>query len=176
VRGPAKRLFVAGVLPAEAEQHLVEHIDGVRTAHPELRWVPPARWHLTFEFLGACGPHEHERQSQRWARRAARVEPFEISLASAGAFPHAWNARVLWLGLGGEVQSFTRLAARGQAPHLTLARSREAADLTGLVDELASYAGPAWRVSEIALVESHLRSAGDRGPRYEPLEFFTLGR
>jgi 2'-5' RNA ligase len=138
--------------------------------------VSAARWHLTFEFLGSCGRHEHERQSQRWSRRAARVEPFEISLAAAGAFPHAWNAKVLWVGLGGDVASFGRLAAYGQAPHLTLARSREPADLTGLIDELTSYAGPAWTVSEIALVESHLRSAGDRGPRYEPLEFFSLGR
>jgi len=164
------------MLPADIEQHLGEHIDGVRTAHPELRWVPPARWHLTFEFLGSCGAHEQERQSRRWARRASRVEPFDISLASAGAFPHTWNARVLWAGLGGDVPAFGRLAAHGQAPHVTLARSREPGDLTGLVDELTSYTGPAWTITEIALVESHLRSAGDRGPRYEPLEFFTLGR
>lgn len=172
--GPAKRLFVAAFLPSEAEQHLVEHLDGLRTAHPELRWVRPSRWHLTLEFLGTCGPHEQERQRQRWARRAARAEPFDVRLAGSGAFPHAWNARVLWIGLGGDVAAFGRVAAYGQAAHLTLARTREAGDVTGVVDELGSYEGPSWTVTEIALVESHLRASGDRGPRYEPLERFAL--
>jgi 2'-5' RNA ligase len=176
VRGPTKRLFVAAWLPPECEQHLDEHIDGVRTAHPELRWVRPSRWHLTLGFLGDCGGHEEERQRERWARRAARVEPFELSLASAGAYPHTWNARVLWVGTGGDAASFERLAAYGQDPHLTLARSRQPADLTGLVDALASYQGPTWTVDECALVESHLRGSGERGPRYATLDTFTLGR
>lgn len=167
---------MAAFLPSEVEQHLVEHIDGLRTAHPELRWVASSRWHLTFEFLGSCGPHEQERQRLRWARRAARCEPFDVALAAAGAFPHSWNARVLWIGLGGDTEGFGRLAAFGQAAHLTLARTREVSDVTGLVDELGSYVGPTWTVSEIALVESHLRAAGDRGPRYEPLEHIQLGR
>ncbi len=51
----------------------------------------------------------------------------------------------------------------------------EPADLTGLADELSAYDGPTWTATQIALVESHLRGANDRGPRYEPLEFFTLG-
>jgi 2'-5' RNA ligase len=172
---PTKRLFVAAFLPSAVERHLVEHSDGLRTAHPELRWVAPSRWHLTLEFLGDCGPHELERQRERWARRAARSEPFELSLHEAGAFPRAWNARVLWVGIAGDLRAFERLAAHGQAPHLTLARTREARDLTGVVDELSSYRGPSWTIGEIALVESHLRGATDRGPRYQPLERFSLG-
>lgn len=83
---------------------------------------------------------------------------------------------MLWVGLGGDAASLGRLAAHGQAPHVTVARSRSPADLTGLVDELAGYAGPTWTVDEVALVESHLRGSGDRGPRYVALERFPLGR
>ncbi|MBA3991083.1 MAG: RNA 2',3'-cyclic phosphodiesterase, partial [Propionibacteriales bacterium] len=67
------------------EQHLDEWVDGLRTARPELRWVPPSRWHVTLEFLGDCGPHERDRQLQRWERRARRSTPLHLGLANAGA-------------------------------------------------------------------------------------------
>ncbi|MBA3803070.1 MAG: hypothetical protein H0X22_09250 [Acidimicrobiia bacterium] len=41
--------------------------------------------------------------------------------------------------------------------------------------ELGDYESPPWRVSEVSLVESHLRRRGERGPRYEVLERFPLG-
>ena len=169
------RLFAALTIPPEVEAHLDEAIDGVRTAHPELRWVPSSRWHLTCEFLGDCGRHEVERQLGRWERRARRSSPLELRLAGAGAFPRTWMARVFWIGLGGDVDGWKKLAAHGQDPHLTLARTRDRADLTGLVDELGRYQGPAWTATELVLMESHLRPKGQRGPRYEPLARFPLG-
>ena len=177
------RIFAAILLPPEVELHLDEHIDGVRTARPELRWVAPARWHVTLEFMGECGPHEVARQTDRWTRRARRSAPMRLRLTGAGAFPRTWSARVLWTGLGGDVEEWRRLAAHGQPPHVTLARTRDRSDLTGLVDELASYDGPEWEVTEIALVESRLPGkpgsngkAAGRGPRYLPLEHIPLGR
>ncbi len=172
------RIFAALLLPAEVEAHLDERIDGVRTAHPELRWVRPSGWHLTLEFMGECGPHEVVRQTERWGRRAARSAPMRLGLAAAGAFPRGWNARVLWTGLAGEVEAWRRLAAYGQQPHLTLARTRERTDLTGLVDELASYQGPTWEATELVVVESRLpgKASSGRGPRYLPLERLPLGR
>ena len=170
------RLFAALPIPPEVESHLDEAIDGVRTAHPELRWVPASRWHLTCEFLGECGQHEVDRQLGRWERRAARSRPLELRLQGAGAFPHPWMARVLWAGLGGDVEGFSKLAAYGVDPHVTLARTRDRADLTGLVDELGDYPGPTWTATELVLLESHLRAKGERGPRYEPLARFPLGR
>ncbi len=168
-------MFTALLLPPDVEQHLDEGIDGLRTAHSELRWPHPSRWHLTLEFLGQCGPHERERQRRRWERRARRSRPLTLSLAGAGAFPKPWNARVLWIGLAGDVDGWRALAAYGQRAHMTLARTRERTDLTGAVEELSHYTGPSWTATELALVESHLRSRNERGPRYEPLEFFALG-
>jgi 2'-5' RNA ligase len=62
-----------------------------------------------------------------------------------------------------------------QEPHLTVARSRHPADLTAVVDELASFGSSPFPVGEIELIESHLRSRGERGPRYETLTTFPLG-
>lgn len=170
------RIFAAIRLPAEVEAHLDEHVDGVRTSQPDLRWVPPSRWHLTLEFMGECGPHEVSRQLQRWARRAARVEALRLALTGVGSFPKPWTAKVLWIGLGGDVERWRALAAYGQEPHVTVARVRERRDLTGVLAELESYAGPAWTVDEITVFRSHLRGSTDHGPRYEPLEAFPLGR
>jgi 2'-5' RNA ligase len=169
------RLFAALVLPPDVESHLDDAVDAVRSAHPELRWVHPSRWHVTCEFLGECGRHEVERQLGRWERRANRTAPMELQLSGAGAFPHTWMARVLWTGLAGEVESWRRLAAYGQSPHMTLARTRQRTDLTGLVTELEGYVGPSWTATELTLMESHLRGGADKGPRYEPLASFPLG-
>lgn len=170
-----KRLFAAIPLPAEVEADLDEHVDAVRASHPELRWVKPSRWHVTCEFMGESGPHEVDRQLQRWERRARHSAPLQLRLTGVGTFPKTWMARVLWTGIGGDVAAWHKLAAHGQEPHLTLARTRQRTDLTGVVDELASYAGPAWTADQVVVMESHLRGAPDGGPRYEVLETFPLG-
>jgi RNA 2',3'-cyclic 3'-phosphodiesterase len=155
--------------------HLDERVDVPRSALPDLRWVPAGRWHITLEFLGECGRHEADRQLARWSRRAARVGPFDLSLAGAGAFPRAWKARVLYAGVRTDSDAWRRLAVASQVPHVTLARTRQTQDLTGLVDCLSTYSGPAWRVEQVALMASYLRGSGDRGPRYEPVEMLELG-
>jgi 2'-5' RNA ligase len=164
---------VAVLIPPEAVLHLEERVDVPRAALPDLRWVAPGRWHVTVEFLGECGRHEADRQVVRWSERAARVPAFDVSIVGSGAFPQAWRARVLYAGLRTD-DAWRRLAGDGQVPHVTLARTRQPQDLTGLVDSLATYAGPAWRVEQIALMASYLRGSSDRGPRYEPVEVFDL--
>ncbi len=165
------RIFTALLLPEDVVAHLDEHIDGVRTAHPHLRWVHPRRWHLTLEFLGECGRHEVDRQVRRWSVRAGRCPPLNLRLRGAGTFPEkAWVARVLWAGLAGDLDAWNKLAGYRQESHVTLARTRERTDLTNLVSEMGSYAGPWWRAEDVVLMESHL----GRGARYVPVETFPF--
>jgi 2'-5' RNA ligase len=157
--------------------HLSEFLDPHRTAHGELRWAADSRWHITLEFLGQCGPHEVDRQLSRWEVRAGRVGPQRLRLVGGGAYPKTWRAKVLWAGVEIDGEAWRRLAGFEQQPHVTVARSRGWADLTGLVDALsAGYSGPSWTASEICLMESHLRGSADRGPRYEVLQSYPLGR
>lgn len=167
------RLFAAIVPPPDVVGHLEEFLDGLRTARPDLRWTPPARWHLTLQFLGECGPYEVERQRDRWERRAARSRPMTLRLAGAGAFPHPWTARAVWAGLAGDTGAFASLAVDDQVPHLTIARTRERAELTALVAEVGHYEGPAWTARDLVLFES--RMGAESGPRYRPLETVPLG-
>lgn len=167
------RLFAALVPPPDVIGHLEEHLDGLRTARPDLRWVPPARYHLTVQFLGECGPYEVDRQRDRWERRARRSAPMSLELGGAGAFPHPTMARAVWVGLGGAVEAFAGLAMADQAPHLTVARTGEQLNLAPLVDEIDHYRGPAWTARELALIES--RIGAPSGPRYRVVETLPLG-
>ncbi|MEO5832895.1 MAG: RNA 2',3'-cyclic phosphodiesterase [Nakamurella sp.] len=167
------RLFAALVPPPDAVGHLEEFLDGLRTARPDLRWVPPVRYHLTLQFLGECGPYEVDRQRDRWERRARRSPPIRLELAGAGAFPHPTMARAVWVGLAGDVDAFAALAVDGQAPHLTVARTREPQNLAPLIGEIAQYRGPSWTAAELVLFESRVGAAA--GPRYRPVESVHLG-
>ena len=113
--------------------------------------------------------------------------PMKLRLAGAGRFGPARRPQVFWAGLDGDVgpliELAQRLAAAGRGlglpveerpfhPHLTLGRwpARRPAD-GSLPERLADYRGPAWPVSEVRLVESHL----GRASRYETVAAWPLG-
>lgn len=150
-----------------------------------LRWIRPEQWHLTLAFYGEVDEAKVEKLQEGLTRAAERTRPFGVRLATAGTFPkQAARARVLWIGLDGEVDAMRRLADRCAGagrrariavddrkfrPHLTLARARrETVDAADIVDRMLSYASPWWTVTSVRLVHSTL------GPevRHEPLREF----
>jgi len=73
---------------------------------------------------------------------AQGISPFHLEISGLGAFPNPRQARVLWVGIDGEVDSLSRLQEntdsalavlgfakeeRSFVPHLTLARIRQGA-------------------------------------------------
>lgn len=184
------RLFVAVRPPPAAVRDLEERVSGLRAAAGDLRWTPPEQWHLTLAFLGEVSERQYADLTPRLARAAARGTELPLSLRGAGTFPRRSDrARVLWVGLAGELSTLARLAAavsagarrsaipvedRRFAPHLTLARARPpgGVDVAGVVGGLSAYAGASWMVTELELVRSHL------GPsvRHETLARWPLGR
>jgi len=178
------RLFVA-VDPPDGEARA---LDAALAARDEqLRWVPPEQWHLTLVFCGEVSPGLVPELSERLARGAARTPQFDVRLVAAGSFPkQAARARVLWIGLDGDVDTMTRLAERCAAaarrtgvavedrpfrPHLTVARSRrDTVDVRTHVQRLSSYAGEPWRVTSVRLMHSTLGAQ----VRHETLAQFPL--
>jgi 2'-5' RNA ligase len=109
-----------------------------------------------------------------------------LRLAGAGRFGPVRRPQVFWAGLDGDVAPLVELAEwlataawaldlpvedRPFRPHLTLGRwpPRRPADGT-LPERLAGYRGPAWPVTEVRLIESHL---GRRSP-YETVAAWPL--
>jgi 2'-5' RNA ligase len=105
----------------------------------DVRWVRLDGLHLTLRFLGPTA-EEHVDATTAAVRAvaAAASGPIELELAGAGAFPRPDRPRTLWIGVRGDLDGLSRLAAsteralvgagwppesRPFRPHLTLARS-----------------------------------------------------
>ena len=175
------RLFVAIAPPPDVLADLEARVAPLRPAWPALRWTGHDAWHVTLAFLGEVGEEAALALGPRLGRAAGRHPPLSLSFGGAGAFPGPRRARVLWTGIGGDRAALAALArsvaagarragapppdeSRRFRPHLTLARCRAPADIGGLVEALAGYAGAAWTAGQIHLIRSHL---GDGAPRYE---------
>jgi RNA 2',3'-cyclic 3'-phosphodiesterase len=181
------RLFVAVDLPAMVREHLEAGAAGLRESMDGWRWTPSSQWHLTLAFLGEVDEIRLPELTRRLGLAARRHEPFDVGLAGMGAFNNLRRARILWVGVGGERESLTRLAdsvgagarrakvtleERRYRPHMTLGRRRAPADVSDLLGAGRDYEGPTWTVDEFVLVQSHL----GREVRHEVRERFPLGK
>lgn len=173
------RLFVAVRPPDTALAHADDALAAVRSTHPDLRWVPRERWHLTLAFYGEVRDDAVDGVVAMLGRRladppgrAGRVAALSLSLHGAGQF----TRRALWLGVAGEVDDLRRVARsvtfdrRPYRPHLTIARLRGGVDASAAVEALTGYAGPAWVADRVHLVRSRLGPS----PSYEDMATWTL--
>jgi 2'-5' RNA ligase len=167
------RLFVAITPPEKALEELEAVVAPLRAARPDLRWTGSQSWHVTLAFLGEVDDGVLDRLTARIERAAGRHPGLVLSAGGAGAFPTAPRARVLWTGLqvdrgalrviAGSVGAAARKAGapppdeqRRFRPHITLARSREPADLRPLIAELRGFTGTTWTADRVHLIRSHL--------------------
>jgi 2'-5' RNA ligase len=180
-RGENLRLFVACELPAETRRALEEVQETLRgdPIARVLRWVSPEGIHLTLKFLGSVPA---DNIGSITDALAAAIEPLELHVRPArlGTFGGA-RTRVVWVGLGGDVDGLAALAgrvegaleplgfARERRPftgHLTLARVRERVSVAEQ-REVAALIGrtgipdlPPVALSEVSLIRSILGSGG----------------
>ena len=168
------RGFVAVVPPDAPLDALDARLRALPDERPPLRWLPRHQWHLTLKFLGRVDDADALTGAVHAATRDRA--PFTLQLGGAGAFPTPRRASVLWVGVAAGASELAPLAAavddatagpvadteqRPYHPHLTVARAARARPVEGLVDALgAPPIGPAWTVTEIALVESDTRPDG----------------
>ena len=137
------RSFIAIELPEEAKEGLARLKKELeRDEHKFVKWVEPRGIHLTLKFLGNIPSKQVAEITEAIEGAAQRISPFHLEIGGLGAFPSLRQARVFWVGIGGEVEKLSRLqqnidyalAAQGFAkeersfvPHLTLARIRQGA-------------------------------------------------
>ncbi|MFZ0324343.1 MAG: RNA 2',3'-cyclic phosphodiesterase [Actinomycetes bacterium] len=177
------RLFAAVEIPDAARTELKQRCEPLLPGVSGLRVSDPVTWHVTLAFFGDVADSRVDRLVERLRRAATRSAPLALALAGAGRF----DGRVLWVGVDGDVEHLSRLAAsvaaagrreginvehRRYRPHVTLARSSVPVDLGPVVDELATWRGSAWTVDRLTLFRS------DLGPpvRHTAVEAWPLGR
>jgi 2'-5' RNA ligase len=166
------RLFAA-VDPPPAEVAALAAAVDAAGRDERLRYVPVGQWHLTTAFYGEVDERVVPELTERLARAAARTAPMTLRFRGAGTFPkQSARARVLWVGVDGDITELSRLADRCVAagrrcgltmedrtyrPHLTLARAkRDAMDLRDTVSALSTYEGTPWQATTLRLVQSTL--------------------
>lgn len=166
------RLFAALHPPSHVVADADSALAQLRAAHPDIRWVPAVRWHLTLAFYGEVPDGKVDSLKTKVESRARRAPALELALQGAGQFAR----RALWLGVDGEL---TRLRALAQSltfdrrpyrPHLTVARLRNGVDATPVVAALAGYAGPSWVAGSVHLVRSRLGAS----PTYDDVGSWPL--
>ena len=104
-----------------------------------VRWAPLHTAHVTLHFFGSITDGDAERAISAVRPVLAGLQPFQLRLAGLGSFPAEARARVLWIGVGGDTQALSGLAAgcgralaavgfpvesRPYRPHCTVGRLR----------------------------------------------------
>jgi 2'-5' RNA ligase len=174
------RLFFAVPVPNPSKAPIEALLPEISRAVPEARMTSASGWHLTLAFLGQVRPESAADVVKVGETAVAGISPVRLHLEGAGGFPNARKARVLWVGVAGEVEVLTRLAAalaaecrrsglrfeeRELHPHLTLARLNRPAPLPDrIVEQIAGAAqtSPPWQARELCCYRSTLTRSGAR--------------
>ena len=105
--------------------------------------------------------------------------PFQVFLKAVGVFSSRRNPRVIWIGLGGDLESMSdfrddlqralepfgiKAENRPFRPHLTLGRFRKGArshaELDSLLSKHQGLISPAFTLTELTLFKSELKPGG----------------
>jgi 2'-5' RNA ligase len=146
-----------------------------------VRWSSRENLHLTLVFLGETSDEREAKVKQLCADVAQRHRSLSLTVEGAGTFGHP--PRVLWLGIGGQLEPLRALRAELYAalevkdehaeysPHLTLGRSKRDhgdRELEELAESLRSTRLGPFAVDSVVLYQS-------AGGRYKERARFPLG-
>lgn len=137
------RCFVAVWVPVEVHAAVAGLRSAVEAAWPgEAAWEPPAKWHVTLQFLGETPATVLPDLTAALAGVARRHRPFPLAVAGPGVFRRGHRVNVLWAGLAGAVGELLALRddvvavtaplgfqADAFHPHVTLGRPHGAPGL-----------------------------------------------
>jgi RNA 2',3'-cyclic 3'-phosphodiesterase len=176
------RSFIAIELPGEAKEGLARlRRELENDEHRFVKWVDPGGIHLTLKFLGNIPSRRVSEITRAMEEAAQGISRFHLEISGLGVFPSLKQVRVLWVGIGGDVERLSRLqqnidsalAALGFpgeerpfVPHLTLARIRQGASPSErrsfgeLVDSATFEDKYRIEVEAISLMRSQLTPAG----------------
>ncbi|MEU7552776.1 RNA 2',3'-cyclic phosphodiesterase [Streptomyces sp. NPDC044571] len=181
------RVFIALAPPDEAKEELERRLRPSYEAYPRMRWNRIEDWHITLAFLGELPVATVPLLQPPLAELAARRRPLRLALRGGGHF----DERVLWSGIGGDLDGLHELTAevrrvvkecgvpfedRPLRPHLTLARSRrdDPSSVVKAARELAAFSGGGWHAERLHLCASNI----GRGPgpiHYRDIEAWGFG-
>lgn len=171
------RTFVAIPVPKEIGVIQEKLIDTIPKNSGKVKWVRPTNIHLTLQFLGPTPERSLEPINSALDKIASGHTSFNLSLTGIGCFPKPSRPRVLWLGLGKDIDLLINLVQslepeladlgfpseeRNFVPHITLARIKYPQKKTPDVSRFLSFEFDSieWRVKYFHFMQSELFSNG----------------
>jgi 2'-5' RNA ligase len=170
------RTFIAIHLPQDVQAYLGEMTDRLASQVPRrsVRWVKPDRMHLTLRFIGETEKNLLPVVGKALDEASVRYQQFNLHLQGFGCFPNCKRPRVLWAGIGGDLETGSRLKKdidsalkslgweaenRSFQPHLTVGRVKDAQTVAThhWPEDLKALPIP---VNSIHLIESELTPNG----------------
>ena len=177
------RTFIALPIPDDVKASLGDAVTRLKARNRSVRWVKPEGLHITLKFLGDIEENTVGPLSADLDRAASLCPELCLSLAGFGAFPSGKRARVVWVGLAGDMEELVRLAAsidtacrtygierekRPFAGHITLGRLKAPT----VVDLAENPVERMFSASEVLLYKSVLLPSG---AQYSVLHRSSLG-
>lgn len=149
----------------------------LRASQADVKWVRPEGLHITLKFLGDVDSGGIKDIGKAISAVAEQEKPLALRLQGFGAFPNLRSPRVLWVGMEGDTERLTLLAARIDRgtgalgfppedrpfrPHLTIGRVRSVKGLSSVVETIQRNmpAFDPFSAGEIRIMKSDLKPAG----------------
>jgi 2'-5' RNA ligase len=172
------RAFIALPIPQPVTAFLQQVQGRLQSQQLDCRWPAAANIHLTLMFLGNIEATLAADIAARMNRITQRHPSFLLRAAGAGVFPNPRRARVLWVGLTGDIDRLRHLQAdlesglsaegfkqekRAFRPHLTIGRTRRRINARTIETALAplrDLASDSFQVDQMVLYQSILKPAG----------------
>jgi len=187
------RSFLAFNISDEMKSELKSISEVIEPRIGDVRWIKEDLMHCTLRFFGDL---EEDlllgKLSDTIAREVRHQSPIHLMGRGLGVFPNWRYPKVLWAGLGGDVEEIISLHAKLEAAfrnlnlekdprelrlHLTLAKAKKSSfkgkkQLMPLVEKLVTMEFGEINITELVLYGSERTPDG---PIYTPLRRFPLG-
>ena len=185
------RIFLAIELPPDIKNLIEDLKEKLSPVLRGIRWTRPEGTHLTLKFFGDLFQDDIVCVSEIIGRNVRDIAPMRLNIGLPGGFPSLKKPRVLWFGIGGDVQRLTVLQAaierdlekcgfsgekRSFKPHLTLGRARSRGGIISGAEDVIKETGGLnthrFDARELILFKSEIKPGG---AVYTKLATFPFG-
>jgi len=172
------RSFIAIEVPDEVRKEMTRVQEQLRKTKVDASWTRPEGMHLTLKFLGEVPEVKIPEIVNGLQTAVAGFGQFRLEVKGVGTFPNPQNARVVWIGLSGDIGTLTRLQGavedamarigfareeRKFTAHITLGRIkniRSRDQWLAVLAEIKDRSLPGFDAAAVRLMKSELKPAG----------------
>ena len=177
------RTFIALTIPEEIKAVIGTAISELKVKNHAVRWVKPEGLHITLKFLGDIPEQTVAAVATDLDKAAALCPPLTLRLAGFGAFSNVKRAKVVWVGLEGDMHELSKLAYTIDKTCLTYGVAAERRPFSGhitlgrlkaptMVDLAMNPVSGLFKASQVLLYQSVLLPSG---AQYNVLHRSSLG-